>query len=99
MTIKNGINYTVVTERIVLVCSIKYVVTMTKEFAYSSDRQLDDISQSGNTVLHENVYIRKINPRKNTINPGNFTKRSSELQERVINSKKRSHCHLFFGRM
>ena len=48
---------------IVLVCSIKYVVTMTKKFPYSSsDRQPDNISEGGNTVLHENVYIRTIYP-------------------------------------
>jgi len=53
------------TEWIVLVCSIKYVVTITKVFTYSSlDRQLDDISEGGNTVLHENIYIRKINLQK-----------------------------------
>jgi len=53
------------TEWIVLVCSIKYVVTITKEFTYSSsDQQLEDISEDGNTVLHENVYIRKINLQK-----------------------------------
>jgi len=46
------------TEWIVLVCSIKYVVTMTKEFTYSSsDPQLEDISEGSNTVLYENVYI------------------------------------------
>jgi len=34
-------------------------------FTYSSlDRQLDDISEGGNTVLHENIYIRKINLQK-----------------------------------
>jgi len=48
-----------------LTCSIQYVVTITKEFTYSSsDRQLDDISESANTVLNENVYIRKINLQK-----------------------------------
>jgi len=26
-------------------------------------------------------------------------KRSSELHERIVNSKKRSHCHLFLRRM
>ena len=47
------------------VCSIKYVVTVTKEFTYSSsDRQPDDISESGNSVLNENVYIRTINLQK-----------------------------------
>jgi len=46
------------TEWIVLVCSIKYVVTITKELRYSSsDRQLENISQGSNTVLNENVYI------------------------------------------
>jgi len=29
-----------------------------------SDRQLDDIFEGGNTVPHENVYIRKINLQK-----------------------------------
>jgi len=53
------------TEWIVLVCSIKYVVTITKEFTYSSsDRQLDDTAEKGNSILHENVYIRKINLQK-----------------------------------
>jgi len=46
------------TEWIVFVCSIKYVVTITKELAYSSsDRQLEDISKGSNTVLYENVSI------------------------------------------
>jgi len=45
------------TEWIVLVCAIKYVVTITKEFTYSSsDLQLEDISEGSNTVLYENVY-------------------------------------------
>jgi len=53
------------TEWIVLLCSIKYVITISKEFTYSSsDRQLEDISEGGNTVLHENVSIRKINLQK-----------------------------------
>jgi len=39
------------TEWIVLVCSIKCVVTITKYFTYSqSDRQVDDIFEGGNTV-------------------------------------------------
>jgi len=50
------------TEWIVLVCAIKYVVTITKEFTYSSsDLQLVDISEGSNTVLYENVYTCKIN--------------------------------------
>jgi len=53
------------TEWIVLVCSKKCVVTTTKEFTYSSsDRQLGDISEGGNTVLHENVSIQKITYKK-----------------------------------
>ena len=53
------------TERIVLVWSIKYVVTITKEFAYSySDRELDVIFEDGNAIPHKNVYIRKINLQK-----------------------------------
>jgi len=53
------------TEWIVLVWSIKYAVTITNEFTYSSsDQQLEDISEGGNTVLHENVYTRKINLQK-----------------------------------
>jgi len=33
--------------------------TITKESTYSSSgRKLDDISESGNTVVHENVYIQ-----------------------------------------
>jgi len=86
------------TEWIVLVCTIKYAVTLTKEFtSSSSDRQLEDISEGGNTVLHENVYIQ-INL-KNARNLGNWTKRTSELHERAINAKKRSYCHLFQRRM
>jgi len=34
-------------------------------------------------------------PTKNARNLGNLTKRTSELHERAINSRKRSHCHLF----
>jgi len=46
------------TEWIVLVCSIKYVVTITKEFTNNSSvRQLEDISEGSNTVLYENVYV------------------------------------------
>jgi len=41
------------------------VVTITKEFTYSSsDRQLQDISEGSNTDQHENVYFRKINLQK-----------------------------------
>ena len=37
-------------------------ITAKKEFMYSlSDRQLDDIFEGGNTVPHENLYIRKTN--------------------------------------
>jgi len=37
------------------------VVTVTKEFTYSSsEQQLEDIPEGGNTVLDENVCIRKI---------------------------------------
>jgi len=37
-------------------------ITVKKEFTYRySDRQLDDIFEGGNTVPHENVYIRKTN--------------------------------------
>jgi len=44
------------TEWIVLVCSMKYVVTITKEFTYSSsDRQLEDISKGIKVDLLENV--------------------------------------------
>jgi len=47
------------------VCCIKYVITITKVFTYSSsDRQPEDISEGSNTVLHENVYIRKLNLQK-----------------------------------
>jgi len=53
------------TEWIVLVCSIKYVVSIPKEFTCSSsDRQLEDISEGSNTDQHENVYFRKINLNK-----------------------------------
>ena len=64
-------------------------INLQKLFTY---RQLDDIFKGGNTVPHENVYIRKINLQK-TLEIGNFTKRTSELHERAINSKK-SICSL-----
>jgi len=36
-----------------------------KEFAYSSsDRQLDGIAENGSSVLHEDVYIRKVKLQK-----------------------------------
>jgi len=61
------------TEWIVLVWSIKYAVTITKEFTYSSsDRQLEDISENGNTVLHGNVYIPKNRLTKNARYLGNL---------------------------
>jgi len=41
----------------------------------------------------------KNKPTKNARNRGNVTKRTSELHERAINSKKRSQCNLFFRRM
>jgi len=48
------------TEWIVLVCSIKYVVIITKEFTYSSSKlQLEDISEGIKVDLHENVYFQK----------------------------------------
>ena len=51
-------------------------------------------------VPHENVYLHPQNkPTKNAKNHGNFTKRTSELHERAINSKKRSQCHLLFRGM
>jgi len=86
------------TEWIVFVRSIKYVVTITKELTYSSpDRQLADISEGSNTDLHEYAYFRKINLQK-TLEISEI-QRTSELHERTINSKKRSHCHLFQRRM
>ena len=42
----------------------------------SSDRQPDDITESGNMVLHENVYIWKINLQK--------TLEISEMQRREL---------------
>jgi len=53
------------TEWIVLLCSIKYVITITKKFTHSSsDGQVEDIFEGGNMILHENVSIRKINLQK-----------------------------------
>jgi len=41
------------------------VVAVKKEFTYSySDQQTNDIFESGNTVPHENVYIRKMNKKR-----------------------------------
>jgi len=45
------------------------------------------------------IYISEKWTYKKARNHGNFTKRTSELQERAINSKKRSHCHLSSSRM
>ena len=42
---------------------------------------------------------QKNKPTKNAWNLGNLTKRTSELHERAVNSKKRSHCHLSQRRM
>ena len=65
------------TEWIVFVWSIKYVVTITKEFTHSSsDRQLEDISEGSNTDLHENMYFRKINLQK--------TLQISEIEQREL---------------
>jgi len=50
--------------------------------------------EGSNTVPHENVYIRKNKPAKNFRNHGSLTGRISEVHERAINSKKKSHCHL-----
>ena len=41
----------------------------------------------------------KNKPPKNARNHGNLTKRTSQLHERAINSKKTSLCHLLFRRM
>jgi len=43
-----------------LVKKLGVTITTKKELTYrSSDRQLDDIFEGGNTVHHENLYIRK----------------------------------------
>ena len=52
------------TEWIGFVWSIKYVVTITKEFTYNWSDQLDDNVEGGNTVPHENVSTRKIGLQK-----------------------------------
>ena len=45
-----------------LVQELVVTITTKKEFTYrQSDRQLDDIFEGGNTVPHENLYIRKTN--------------------------------------
>jgi len=41
----------------------------------------------------------KNKPTKNVRNLGNLTKRTSEVQERAIDSKKRLHCYLFQRRI
>jgi len=41
----------------------------------------------------------KNKPTKKARTHGNLTKKTSELHERAINSKKRSHCNLFLRRM
>ena len=78
------------------------MVNITNEFTYSqSDPQLeyiDDIFEGSNAGPHENASPKN-KPRENTGNHRNLTKRTSELHERAISSKKRSHCHLFLKRM
>jgi len=45
-----------------LVQKLEVAITAKKEFTYRSpDRQLDGIFEGGNTVPHENLYIRKTN--------------------------------------
>jgi len=44
------------------------------------------------------MYISE-QPNKNARHQGKLTKRTSELHEKAINSKKRLECHLFFRRM
>ena len=53
--------------------------------------------------MNDQMYISvwkctypKNKPTKNARKNGNLRKRTSELRERAINSKKRSHCHLFW---
>jgi len=66
-----------------------------KDFPY------DAILEGAILKDHErlNAYIRKINLQKNSRNNGNLTNGTDEQDERAINSKKRSHCHLFLRRM
>ena len=79
-------------EWIVLVCSIKYAVTITKVFTYSSsDRQLKDISEGDNTVLHENVYIWKIYLQK-MLEITEIQWRELLNYTKAINSKNWSHA-------
>jgi len=47
---------------------------------------LDDAFESGNTVPHECMHPKN---KKNARNRGNLLKRTSELHETAINSKKR----------
>jgi len=55
--------------------------------------------EGSNTVPHENVYIRKNKPTKNVRNHGNLKKIISEIHERAMNSKKKSHCNLVLRRI
>jgi len=66
------------------------VVTITKEFTYSSsDQQPDHIAENGNSVLHENVYTRKINLQKRMksrkFNDKNFwtTRKNYKFEENI----------------
>jgi len=45
------------------------------------------------------MYVSEKQPAKIARNDRNLTKRTSELHERAVNSKKRSHCHLFLRRI
>ena len=61
---QNGIHKTCVlwVDCAFLVKILGVTITIKKEFTYRwSGRQLDDIFEGGNTVPHENVYIRKTN--------------------------------------
>jgi len=89
------------TEWIVLVWFIKYVVIIiTTKGVYVRIIRLTArryIFEGGNTVPHEDVYIRKTNL-ENARNHGYSTKRISELYEKAINSMKKLQSNLFFRR-
>ena len=68
-------------------------------FAYTNHTDNYTIFSRAATRSHiKNIYP-KIKPDKNARNTGNLTKKTSELHERGIHSKKKSHCHLFLRRI
>jgi len=86
------------TESIVLVWSIKYVITTSfVQLIRSTTRRHFRGRKHG--PAWKCIYPKRKPIKKNSRNHGNLTKRTSELHERAINCKKRSHWLWFLRRM